>query len=51
MRGGGASKMDLQEIGWKGRDWINGQRVGTSRGSLECGSEPLGTVRCKDLLD
>lgn len=20
---GGATKMDLQEIGWKGRDWIN----------------------------
>jgi hypothetical protein len=43
------SKMDLQEVGWGGIDWIISLRTGT--GTCECGNERASTVNQGDLLD
>jgi hypothetical protein len=36
-------KMDLKEIGCKGVDWVYGQMVGSSNGSL-------GSKKCQEVL-
>jgi len=40
-------KMDLQEVGCGGMDWIEGQVAGT----CECGNEPSGSIKCGEFLD
>jgi hypothetical protein len=37
--------MDFREVGW-GIDWINLVHVA---GSFECGNEPLGSIKCRQL--
>jgi hypothetical protein len=39
-------KMDLQEVGWRGMDWID-----MSQDSCECGNEPSGSVKCGEFID
>jgi hypothetical protein len=40
-------KMDLQEMGCGGMDWIELTQVGT----CECGNEPSGSIKCREFLD
>jgi hypothetical protein len=40
-------KMDLQEVGCAGTDWIELAQVGT----CECGNEPSGSIKCREFLD
>jgi hypothetical protein len=47
----GNIKMDLQEVGWRGMDWID---VGQDRqvaGAFECGNETSGSIKCGEILD
>jgi hypothetical protein len=39
-------KMDLQEVGCEGMDWIE-----LAQGTCECGNEPSGCVKCGEFLD
>jgi hypothetical protein len=45
-------KMDLQEVGCEGMDWIemaqNRHRVA---GTCECGNETSGSIKCGEFLD
>ena len=43
-------KMDLQEMGCGGMDWIE-LALGQVAGTCECGNEPLGSVKCGEFLD
>jgi hypothetical protein len=38
-------KMDLQEVGCGGMDWIE------LAGTYECGNEPSGSTKCGEFLD
>jgi hypothetical protein len=44
-------KMDLQEVECGGMDWIELGRIGKVAGTCECGNEPLGSIKCGELLD
>jgi hypothetical protein len=45
-------KIDLIEIGWDGVDWINlAQERDQWRGSCEHGNEPLGSIKCWEILE
>jgi len=46
-------KMDLQEVGYRGVDWIE---LDQSRGrwrtlTCDCGNEPSGSIKCGEFLD
>jgi hypothetical protein len=41
-------KIDLEEVGWEGMDWIYLAQVA---GACECGNEPLGSIKCGEFLD
>jgi hypothetical protein len=44
--------MDLREIGWDGRDWIDlAQDRETVEGSCERGTEPSGSIKHWEVLD
>jgi len=46
-------EMDLQEVGWRSMDWIDVAQDMDSRGgggSCECINEPLGSIKCRELL-
>jgi hypothetical protein len=38
-------KMDLQEVGWEGMDWIDMAQ------DRECGNNPSGSIKCREFLD
>ena len=42
----GNIKMNLEEMGWGGMDWID-----LAAGACECGNEPSGSVNCGEFLD
>jgi hypothetical protein len=44
-------KMDLQEVGCGGMDWIELAQIETVAGTCECGNEPSGTVKYGEFLD
>jgi hypothetical protein len=41
-------KMDLQEVGCEGMDWL---RIGKVASSCECGNEPSGSIKCGEFPD
>jgi hypothetical protein len=43
-------KIDLQETGWDGMDWVDLAQVGTSGGLFEHGNKPSGSIKCWELL-
>ena len=43
-------KMDLQEVGCGGIDWIQ-LAQGHVIGTFECGNEPSGSIKCGEFLD
>jgi len=43
-------KMDLQEVGYGGVDWIKLAQDKKS-GTCECGNEPSGSMKCGEFLD
>jgi len=44
-------KMNLQEIGWKGMDWIDISQDSDRRQTYECGYEPSGSIKCREFLE
>jgi hypothetical protein len=45
-------KMDLQEVGWGGMDWIDmAQDRDKVVSCCECGNEPSGSIKCGEFLD
>jgi len=45
-------KMDLQEVGCEGMDWIDvAQNRDSWQGTCECGNEPSGSIQCEEFLD
>ena len=44
-------KIDLQEVGWGGMDWIDGSGRGQAAGCFECINEPTGPIKCGEFLD
>jgi hypothetical protein len=39
-------KMDLEEIGWGGVNWIGLPQDREEESSCECGTEPSGSIKC-----
>ena len=45
-------KMDLQEGGWRGMDWVLlAQDKGRAAGSCEQNNKPSGSLKCGEFLD
>jgi hypothetical protein len=44
-------KLDLQELGCWGMDWIDLARYGEVAGSCKCGNEHSGSIKCGEFLD
>jgi hypothetical protein len=45
-------KMDLQEVGWGGLDWMDlAQHKGQVVGSCEYGDEPSGSIKCGEFFE
>jgi hypothetical protein len=45
-------KMDLQEVGWGGMDWMDlAQERCSVVGTCECGNEHSGSIKCKEFPD
>ena len=45
-------KMDLQEMGWGGMDWIDVSKDrGQLVGSCECCNDLSGSTKCREFLD
>jgi hypothetical protein len=42
-------KMDLREVGWDGRDWID--LAEDREGLCECGDESPGSIKCWEVLE
>jgi len=46
------TKLDLQEVGWGGMDWIDlAQDRDRGAGACECGNEPSCSIKCREFLD
>jgi hypothetical protein len=43
-------KMDLQEVGWGGMDWVD-MAQGQVAGCCECGNEPSGSIKRGEFVD
>ena len=45
-------KMDFQEMGCGGKDWIElAQDRDRCKGTCECGNEHSGSIKCREFLD
>jgi hypothetical protein len=44
-------KMELQEVGCGGEDWIDVAQDRQVAGTCECGDEPSGSIKCREFLD
>jgi hypothetical protein len=44
-------KMDLQEIGCEGMEWIELAEDRQVVGTCKCGNEPSGSIKCGEFLD
>ena len=44
-------KMDIQELGWAGMDWIDQDQDGDMVVTCVCGSEIFGCIKCGEFLD
>ena len=44
--------MDLHEVGWGDMDWLDlVQDRDRWQGTCKCGNEPLGSIKCGELID
>ena len=44
-------KMNLQEVGYGGMDWVDVAQDRQVAGICECGNEPSGSKKCVNYLD
>jgi hypothetical protein len=44
-------RMDLQEVGCGGMDWIGLSQDRHVAGNCECGNKPSGSIKCGEFLD
>jgi hypothetical protein len=44
-------RMDLQEVGCGGMDWIGLAKDRNVTGNCECGNELSGSIKCGEFLD
>jgi hypothetical protein len=44
-------KMELQEVGCRGTDWIEMTGQGQAAATSDCGNEPSGSIKCREFLD
>ena len=50
-RWGDNVKMDLQEVGFEGMDWIKLAQDRQVEGTCDCSNEPSGSIKCGEFLD